>query len=278
MTATTKTTCYTIFKKDVKSSFFSLEECNGKVIDVRASFAPEPLWRTAVIRSIFFIFTVSTVIYDLIMTPEAKLFIHFGYLTNWGQVYVLIYQLSVLICTVKPSLLHVREDGTPGNMIRFLWSMYTVAASNQLTLSVLFWVLVYSPDLSITFPMISNHGITALLVLFDGNFVGHIAVRLKHFLLVELTAVIYVAWNMIHSYSGIGTNKVEQNENALYDFLNWKNETKASAIVVLAVLLVVIPMFFLVVWLLSLWSTCCKCNGSRRRTIKDERIAKELPV
>lgn len=269
-----KRTCCSIAMQDARSSFFGLEQTTATsvdhamgsppLLDIRAVFTPDPLWRTILIRSFLFVFSFVTFIYDLCVHPEP--WIYFGYLTIWGMVFSLTYQFSILVCSLQrfrydKCLGNDKESerGVPSNLylIRFAWVMYTVAAGTEITLTALFWLLIYEPGSPVTYENACLHGVVGILVLLDGNLVCSIPVRIKHLIALEFTSTLYVAWNMIHGYKGIGKTR---NSNGvtdgapLYDVVDWKGNPKGAFIMIALVLFVAVPVVFSIVWMLSIKS------------------------
>lgn len=204
------------------------------------------------------------------MAPSDELWIYFGFLSHWALVSSLTYQLSVLLCSTKPSqLAYVREDGTPGHFLRFIWVSYPLATSLQILVTLLYWVLVYDPSKdSPSYVGVSKHGVIAALLLFDGFLVGRIPIRLKHFLYFEFVLIVFVLWSVIYAFSGWGKFRADEQDqdDSLYDVLKWRASPVRSVTILFIVLLVAAPVVYGIVWMLSIYSGCCKFNGGRRRT------------
>mmetsp|Transcript_2968 Transcript_2968/g.4673 ORF Transcript_2968/g.4673 Transcript_2968/m.4673 type:complete len:130 (+) Transcript_2968:124-513(+) len=92
------------------------------------------------------------------------------------------------------------------------------------------------------------HGGMLLPIIIDGFLLSRLPLRMKQFILPETFAFIYVLWTIIHSFSGIGNpyaDAGEQNDDAIYDVLAWKNKTIGAVILTLVLLFVVSPILFL---------------------------------
>lgn len=245
-------TCLGYLKNDFTSPFFSLIAVNGNILDVKATIMPRSRWIVVTARFLFFIFSIISLAEDLKATTF--LWIWMGFLTNWGLVYALVYQISILVCSFMPeSKLCQSEKGEPNSLIiRFTLVMYEVAASTQMAVTVLYWVLIYSPDDSVNFANVTKHGIICLFLLIDGNIIGRIPVRWKHFVVAEFMNILYVIWNIIHSLQDIGIEERGNNlGQPLYDVLNWQDYPKSSTIMTLIVLFGLFPGLYLILWILS---------------------------
>ena len=266
----TNANCGIFCKQDLQSSFFSLQEPNQQIIDIKATFAPQPYAITIFIRAVFLIFTLVAFILDIITWTGT--FHWIAYLTNWGCVYTLLYQIPILVCSIQPNLLSQPlppvesiESNPPSVLVRFLWSIYTVATTTEMAVMILFWVVLYVPGDRVGFLQVALHGVTAACLLVDGIFVSIIPLRWKHFLFVELVSILFVIWSVIHSFL--------KNGGPIYPVLDWKNDPVVAIIYVVIVIFVLLPLCYLLIWGLSIVSYKLKCDGSRRKTVN---IADEI--
>ena len=261
----TKANCWTFCKQDLQSPFFSIKEPNEQIIDIKATFAPQPYAITIFIRAVFLIFTLVALMFDSI-TWNGE-FNWIVYLTNWGCIYTLLYQIPILVCSIKPNLLsqpsssppETVENNQPSVLVRFLWSIYTVATTTQIGVLILYWVVLYAPGDNVDFSNVAMHGVLAACLLIDGIFVSTIPLRWKHFLFVEFASIVYVVWSVIHSFLKKG--------GAIYSVLDWKNDPVVAIIYVIIVIFGLLPLCYLLIWGLSILSYKLKCDGSRRKTV-----------
>ena len=270
-----KTTCFGIIRNDFSSPFFSMMRVDGGTLDVKATIIPRSWWITMMSRLVFLIYSIISFIIDLKTTKF--LWIWMGYLTNWAFIYALVYQVSILVCTFMPdSKFGQSERGEPNSlMIRFTWVLYELAASTQIAVTILYWVLLYGPGTKLDYSIFVTHGVIALLLLIDGNIIGRFPVRWKHFVVVELMSILYVIWSIIHSLLDIG--KEERNNNLgqpLYDVLNWQDNPKGSTSMSLIVLFGLMPMLYLILWLFPLVPTVYQLVMERIRFEKQNSVIK----
>jgi len=256
------------FLREWSSPFFSLEESYDKTIDVQASFVPDPICRTALIRTILFVFTFASTASSFIQTEDRVVW--FGYLTHISAMLTILYFALMMICSFNPSLIPQPEAGSsPNFLIRFVWVMYSLSTVYEICLSLIYWPLVYDGT-TLKYHRVVLHGVFIPLLLFDGCILGKIPVRIKHVLFTVLVGLIYIIWTIIHSLTDIGVSvedRLDGDGDPLYNVLNWQDSPKTAAIVSFVAFFVLMPFFFWVVWMISLYSTCCKFDGSGRKVI-----------
>jgi len=269
---TSNATSKSAFYRDLTSPIFSLEESHDKVIDVQASFVPQPLWCTSLIRAAFFLFTFGSTIYSYYSwIVHFKNDVWIGYLTHISATLTDVYFALIVICSMYPHLIPQPDVGSrPNFLTRLIWGLYSFVMTYQIIITVLFWALVYNPTNEIIFSDVSLHGAFIPILLIDGFIIGKIPVRLKQVVFGILGFFLYTPWSIIHSLNDIGTSaedRLDGDGEPLYAVLNWQDHPMVATIIVIIVLLFVIPIVFGFVWMLSVYSFCCKFDGSGRRVI-----------
>eukprot|EP00567_Pseudictyota_dubia_P014040 CAMPEP_0197433350 /NCGR_PEP_ID=MMETSP1175-20131217/1253_1 /TAXON_ID=1003142 /ORGANISM="Triceratium dubium, Strain CCMP147" /LENGTH=314 /DNA_ID=CAMNT_0042961701 /DNA_START=193 /DNA_END=1137 /DNA_ORIENTATION=+ len=268
-----RTNCCARLFHEARRPLFSCDEGADTALNVEASFAPQPIVKSFILRLIFFLYLISVMIQDILQTPKHNRFIYMGYLTRWSQVISIAYALCATIATMWRACLAQPNAGeSPRFWVRLTWALYAIAAPLSVIVVLLFWTLDYTPDDDVTYRMVANHGLTCAFVLFDGNVVAMIPLRLKQIIFTELVAVAYVIWSVIHAFTGIGDGSwpeedPEEEDFALYDVLDWRENPGKATIVSLVVIIVVVPLIYLLCWSLSMWSKWCTFDGSRRRVV-----------
>ena len=268
--------CYR-FRQELRCSygFFSLDELNGTVLDVKNTFAPGPkLWPVLVLgRILLAAAAIFAMVYSIVNYPSENRWIWMGFLTHWTVVVTIAYLAIILAVTLSPKALAQPANGKPPTvLVRLAWAFYSLALPMNVLVVLLYWTLDYQPGQAINFSTISLHAGTCFLVLLDGNLFSRIPIRMKHILLVESTAVLLVIWTLINDLVGIGDGiwegeDADQNnaDDKLYSVLNWSDDPAKAAIISVLVIFVVIPIIFVLCWMLSIWSRwLTKCDGSRR--------------
>jgi len=250
-------------RADLKLTNFTLNDPTGRVIDVQATFAPEPIWRSILIRASFLGLTLISMIYSIVSFGEK--WIWAGYLTHWGVIFAIIYQAISLMFSLKPSMIvQPPHNEQPSVLIKFNWVIYSLATVFEITITFLYWFLIYSGE-SLTFLSVFVHGPLALILILDGSMISKIPVRLKHITWIESVAILYLIWNVIHSLTDIGVSSENNLGRPLYSVMNWQDLPKSAVIYSAFILLVLIPLIFLLIWTLSIFSGRCKFDGSNRK-------------
>jgi len=248
----TNISIFEILREDCRTSAFSLTEPNGKIIDVEASFIPEPKWSVYLFRNVCFIFTL-VVTYHSFRVSTVKL-MWFGYLTHWSALVTLLYQGPILVCSMRSSLLpQPKPNETPYFLLRFIWAAYSVAISAEFFVTLLYWTLIHDWSESPTFLNIALHGIFAVLLVLDGVLIGKIPMRLKHLLFVEVYGICYIIWSFIHC--------LETVDDPIYNVLDWTQNPVFAGVLSIISAVFLLPIIFLTLWFLSYTSYCF---GSRR--------------
>lgn len=260
-------TCCTFFCADIRTPAFSLREPNGSIIDVTKSFVPSSTWSIVLMRAAFLIYTIVTITVGIVVESKER-WLWIGFLTSWSAIFTFVYQGAVFACTMKPDLLLQPEIGEiPNWWTRFLWGMYSLATTFEMCIVFQYWGLLYEKGNEITFYNVSSHGVLAAFLLFDGLVVATIPVRVRHLLISMLTAVIYLTWQIIHAYSGIGLRRENNVGAPLYDVLDWREDPLSATILSLLTIFVMVPLFFFIIWIGSIYSFPFRFNGSNRKVI-----------
>lgn len=244
------------FRFELSADFFSLEEPNGKYIDVANSFAPDsPRYHhVLLLRAGILVISIISLALSLDRAGENR-FIWLGKLSNLGLVIAIAYQITACIVTFRRKYLTQPNADFHDELsipMKIMWFLYVWSVPNELIITLLFWTLDYpvKEDKNIRFDTITVHGIIALLLLIDGNLIARIPLRIKHFKVMEIYAILYLIWSVIHAFSGIGNGNSEG--DLLYDVLDWKDKPIATLIISSIIVGVVIPVVFMLAWLLSL--------------------------
>merc|ERR1740139_1781949 len=144
-----------------------------------------------------------------------------------------------------------------------MWFLYLWSVPNELIITLLYWTLDYpvKEDKSLQFHGVTNHGIIALLLLIDGNLIARIPLRIKHIAVMQIYSVLYLIWTIIHAFSGLGNGN--RKGDTLYEVIDWKNKTIATLITSILIVVVVVPIMFMLAWLLTLIGKGFKFAGGR---------------
>ena len=261
--------CCPLFLAELKLPFWSLRETNGKVISVQESFAPLPKLRTLVIKLALFSWSLSVLIFDF-QRYQDEFDFYFIYLTHWGLLIAIIYFLVSLLNTIFGVAEQSSSDAKPGFFVRFAWGLFSAAATNQALITILFWSIEHQRGVPVDYYSWMKHGVVALLILLEGLLVNRIPVRAKHYLFVFVFDTLYLIWSVVHDLLGIGNpfrmdGDPNTDDDAIYAVLNWKERPLFTSAIALSAIFLAAPLFFYILWSLSLYSFPCRYDGSSRR-------------
>jgi len=259
------------FRSELRADFFSLEESSGRYIDVADSFAPASprFHHVLLLRAGILVLSIISLALSLDDAAENR-FIWIGYLTHLGLIISIAYQITACIVTYRRKYLTQPNANFHDELsmpIKIMWFLYVWSVPNELIITLLFWTLDYpvtvKEDKSLQFHTFTTHGIIALLLLIDGNLIARIPLRIKHIAVIEIYSILYLIWTVIHAISGIGNGTNEG--DLLYEVIDWKNKPIATLITSVLIVVVVVPIMFMLAWLLSLIGKGFTFAGGRRQ-------------
>jgi len=255
---------------ELRESFFSLKEPNGRYVHVANSFAPDSprFHHILLLRVGFFIWSIVSLGMNLELRPEEEGFIYMAYLTNQGFIISILYQLIACVVTFyKKSLIQPNADSNyePTALVKTMWFLYFASVQVEIVITILYWTLEYPTKVGpLKYPSIYIHGIIALMLIIDGNLICRIPLKIKQVLAVEVYVVFFQIWTVIHAFSGIGDGNNDSGSDLLYDVIDWKGNPIKAWIIFIFIYLVLVPIIFLLIWVLSLAGPGCTFNGGRR--------------
>lgn len=251
---------------------YRVEEVDGRLIDLDASFAPRPEWSSTFIKFFLFAAVAAIMIDELLDTTPTMLY--FAYITNWSLTVTLLYFFFSLLVTLYPPF--ITGTSNPPFLIKLTWMLFSVAAPAQLTVTVLYWGLEFSRDFSaITYRDIMVHGVFMILLFWEGFSVNRIPVRISQQWLYFLYITLYLSWTLLYAYFGDPTSADDDVINAI---LSCIEDPVGREIAVASALFFAVPLAFVIVWLLSLFSYPCSFNATNRKYLDREEAKETLIV
>jgi len=249
------------FKAEINCGMFDVQEPpppqKKKIIDLVRTFQPQTPF-DIVVKTLLTLYIVTSLIYLLFKTGH---FFWLAYLTHWSYLTLTLYFLCSCIW-----LFHAptRES----RWLQLTWILYSVAATTQILVFVLFWVIEYALAKKIDKPTIEyrtivTHGISMVLILVDGVVMRRIPVRAKHYMVVFVWETAFIVWTGIHAATNIG-NPLEDEKDAIYSIFSWKNDPVRTSVIAAINLFIVSPLLFWFLWALSAY------GGLRRRGNNDD--------
>lgn len=215
------------------------------LIDVSKTFCPRPHIPFTAAKA----FLTAWVIALMALSIEQTQFESFwlAYLTHWGWTVTVAYFLFSLGTACYFSKCE-HADGGGGKVVlaKITWSLLAIALPGEVIICLLFWFLEF--DGTVQYVSLMLHGIGILLIAIDGFLINRIPLRMKQFVLFEAFAALYLIWNIVFSFSGIGNPYKEsgaQDDDAIYSSMRWKTSTSSAVTIAVLVLLVANPILFL---------------------------------
>lgn len=253
-----------------QQELFTIREVTGKYIDVQASFTPKPKWWITVLKFVIFAWIAFIAIDDFLrMKPKSFYLATFD---HWATVVTIFYLFSSFLANaLRPpsnTLDFATERNLPGLWHKMIWALFSIAAPSQILSSLAFWIFDYSgEDLEGNLVV---HGSVVILLLVEGLCLNRIPLRINHQWFFFAFVYAFLLWTLIHSYLNIGNPVKDRGEHALYPFLVWNDAPFITTIYVLFILLLVVPLIYWVVWMMSLFSFPWKFQGKNRRYLSQE--------
>jgi hypothetical protein len=244
-----KVNCCGRFTAEWRLGMFSLEDTEGKTLDLEKTFKPTPKVAFSCFKLFLLIWIVSINCITIVRAEPPSFWP--ALLTNWTATIVTLYFLaSFTAMTILP--IQQKEGATI--WIRMTWVLYSLSLNLSLVVTILFWSLVGG---EIEYTTVMQHGGFLLFVLVDGMLINRIPIRFKQIIWVEVIGISYFLWTIIHASTSIGnpfnnSGNPDIDDDALYGVINWKKNAEIAGIVFVGMIVVGVPVLYLLLWLLSL--------------------------
>lgn len=250
--------CCSRFIEELCLPIFSLQDINGKAIDLQKTFAPT----SNLIRFVKFllvVFAISGVVIDI--SGDLHPYFWIAYFTHWGEILGTIY-LILSFCLSIGCVPVARKYPIRNNKhleatiwTKILWGLFSGIIVSEIIIIFMFWFTVYRGE-RIIYEMIFGHGLLFIAIAFDGHLLNSTPLRVKQIVYMYIIAVFYTIWSLIHGLAtNIGNpNKLDRGESddAIYSIINWTVRPISTIIVVSMLYVVAVPLAFAVFWGLSL--------------------------
>ena len=234
-------------------------------IELDEAFAPRS--RTAILaKTLLGGLVTATLIVSWSTTDYPGFFL--AYLTSWALL-VAVFYLWLSLTHSAMGLLWLRTT----------WVSFTVAIHTQVLVAILYWYWVYPGDY-VDFERIMQHGGVAFVLMIEGFGINQIPLRWKQWLYFGVPfQFLFVVWTMIHDYSGIG-NPMDRDAETLYpELLDWSDNFVKAFFLSMFVILVLGPILFFFLWLLSIYPICCRfCRLRRRGALPTTVTTENVPL
>ena len=240
-----------------------------RYISINKCFAPFNN-RVFYIRLLFVAISLHVLYVDITRYPPHNLWVYLFFLTHWGHILNITYLLCSLLCCVIfggspdneiPVVIEEdeRNKAIP-KLIEITWLLYSTTAPLSLAICILYWIGIapgQSPQDSLNYVCIMEHGIIGIIVLIDGVLVGTIPVRAKHYVCLLAVCITYLLWSLVNYILKLGNGEwgPAYDDDSLYPVLNWSWESRRVAAIVSSFATIVLcPFLFWIVWMLSIAS------------------------
>lgn len=238
-----------------------------RVIDVPKSFSPpydngkeSPSTLLTIVVGAWKLFLIGLELtafsLEFLTDPE---WFFFAYLTNWAMIFSIVYSTFSFLNTLIPVSPALRgnddskKNGVVSTRVLFTWGIFIQSAVLQMTVTVMYWFLVYEGGTPKIYTVLA-HGILLVLIWIDGLVVNRIPVRLRHWLEICLpTYLIYTVWTVLASSVVFGIeNPDDEEDDNIYAVLDWEESPISALIYVIAVVFGFTPICTVLLWGLSL--------------------------
>ena len=264
--------CYQRFLKELNpcQDWFNVQDVNGRKIDIPECFAPATC-RAFILKLCGTGLAVGIYIYAFIDSSAPEFLL--AYLTYWALTFVCLYFCISLFNTIMSERTPQPPDRV-GCRIRTTWVLFELAAHFELLVVLMYWSLIYEGG-EPGFLSIMVHGVICAVTWGNGLFVDHIPVRWMHWYGFILTFnILFIVWTLLQNYLDVGNpdksdNDPDTNDDLLYDAIDWKDDTGTTIMWALIVVLVISPLVYTLLWVLSAYTLglCCCSTNDRRRYI-----------
>mmetsp|Transcript_20557 Transcript_20557/g.29719 ORF Transcript_20557/g.29719 Transcript_20557/m.29719 type:complete len:282 (+) Transcript_20557:40-885(+) len=243
-------------------SIFDKYEFNNKEVDFAASFQPKGLV-IKISKLTLVCWTIASMAQDLIdKIPDYNIF-WLAWLTVWALLLSVMYLVCSFLCTVTGT------SEEPSLLVYVTWTLGSIACPGQLIVTILYWTIDHSlSGNKVTYINSMLHGGVLILVWIDALVINRIPVRFRQVSLIMALALIYLLWTGIHSAFSIGnpnhTDRPDQDDDALYEAINWRERPVWTIIICSVILLMTLPIFFLF-WAASAYGGGYRFDNGLRR-------------
>lgn len=255
------------FKEEWKLSLFTVEDYNGKIIDVQKTFTPSPLW--LVFRFAILVW-IGLAFYDIFSIPNYPILFWFSYYTHWSVIIATTYFFFSFILTFQQWRNPSQEVTW---LVRAVWILFSIGSVTQLSATVLYWILVYTGGPPGYIELLF-HGLIVSVLLFDGFVVSFVPIRLKFIIPMMVINALYIGWSVIHSVANIGNpfnnRGAMTDDDAIYAALNWNQRPGTAAFWSIVSNVIIFPLLFLLTFAIGSLGGGCKFDGSCRRYVEAE--------
>jgi len=236
---------------EFKHPMFSLDDPPKGKLDMNAHFHIGQGLRSWVgaFKLLTFLIAIAVEVYAFYRYPSPSFYA--AYLTPWGVFFCILYLGGSFWLTVFGFADNSNQEQAT-RLVKFTWFFYSVAAVLGCCIAALYWFFVYTPSRGIELNNVMTHGGLLLIVLLQNYTVDRVPLRIKHSSGSEVIAIIYMSWLAIHNTLVKYNPLDDDDDDAIYDAVKWRENPTGATILTCIVLLGAIPLFTILLWALSL--------------------------
>ena len=250
--------CSGRFREEWSLGSFSLDEVDGRTVDESATFQPKPRIAWICFKAFAFLWSISVLFAHLRKYDVVSFYL--AYSSHWAFVLTIIYQLLSLLAACLPT-----GKRSTAWISRAVMCLGPTVAGMELIVTFIFWTTdrQFEPEVGQTlYNNLTLHGIFLSMVLLDLLVVNRSPVRPKHILGMYLYTTLYMIWMILHAALKVGNPRT--NGEDIYDNVSWANKPVITVVFFLVNYLVLVPLAFAFIFVLS-GGGCCGLIGNYRR-------------
>lgn len=260
--------CCGRFGDEIRHPAFYHEEVSGEVIHGPATFAPGGRW-VLFTKTVLTLWTASALVDGILEEyyQGARVF-YLAYLTHWSLIVTIAYLFTSWLQTVQTITAKADTTTTVTFFHKITWALFALAAPAEVVVAIGYWGLEWDGSSTAFFYRnLMVHGLVIGIVLVDGLLLNRIPLRVRHVGLNAAYFTLYFIWTLIHALAGIGNPTTPEEDDTLYTALQWKSDPVSTLQTAAQMLFLLVPLAFLFVYGLSLYSFPCGFHGGSRRYV-----------
>lgn len=239
-----KPNCLQRFRFDFSLPFFEIEEGYYGTLDTQKNFNLSAGLKTltAAAKFVFFVLSLSAVIYDIATYQFGAFFLAF--LTRWTSITSTVYLLFSFLATVLPN---ERQF-----VMKTTWAFFSLVWDFGIIVALIYWLALWNPSWGIRYDNIMTHGGIFILVTIDGLVLNRTPVRVKHLIVGWIYAMLYVTWSVLQNTVFRFNPEFDDDDDAIYDIIKWREEPAKAVITFVVLAFIFLPFLHILLWCVSL--------------------------
>ena len=194
-------------------------------------------------KAILLLLTILTLIWGWVITKTPSFFL--AYWSHWILIYSALYQGLSLGLSLSQQM--------PSEWImKLTWFVYSTAATHQITLVLIFWLMKFYDVDYFSFSYMMTHGGVMVTSLYQGFCIDSIPIRLKHYPAIASIAFLYVLWSIFHGLVLVHNPDSEELDGGVYHAVVWTDNIIGTLMLFFGIIFIVGPIAFSITWIMSI--------------------------